>query len=54
LEIRNDKWTYEELIAYAENMDLTVLEESYTNTKLPRSVDKELINNLLIDTYESF
>jgi hypothetical protein len=54
LDIRNGKWTYDELIAYAENMDNVVLEEAYKNTKLPRSVDKEFVNRILVETYERF
>jgi hypothetical protein len=54
LEIRNGKWSYNELIAYAENMDKVVLEEAYKNTKLQRSVDKEFVNKILIETYEEF
>jgi uncharacterized protein len=54
LEIRNGKWTYDELIEYAANMDNVVLEEAYKNTKLPRSVDKEFVNELLINTYLKF
>ena len=54
LDIRNGKWTYDKLIEYAENMDKVVLEEAYKNTKLPRSVDKEFVNNILINTYLNF
>jgi hypothetical protein len=44
LDIRNGKWTYDELIAYAENMDNVVLEEAY----------KDFVNKILVETYEKF
>lgn len=51
LDIRNGKWTYEQLLSYAEDMDKVKLEEAYKNTKLPRSVDRVFLNELLINTY---
>jgi hypothetical protein len=54
LEIRDGKWSYDQLIEYAENMDKIVLENAYKNTSLPHSVDKEFVNDILINTYESF
>jgi hypothetical protein len=54
LDIRNGKWSYDKLLEYAENMDKVILENAYKNTYLPHSVDKEFVNNILINTYESF
>ena len=35
-------------------MDKIVLEEDYKNTKLPRSVDRNFVNEVLIKTYKGF
>lgn len=48
LDIRNGKWTYEELIATAERMDAE-LEGLYDSSTLQHSADKEAINKLYMD-----
>jgi len=48
LDIRNGKWSYEELIEYSEEMDAKI-KQAYTETKLQRSVDLKFVAHLLMD-----
>lgn len=54
LQIRNGSWSYEVLIQYTEDMDKRKLEGAYKFTKLPKSVDKNFVNSILIETYKNF
>ena len=45
MDIRQGGWTYDKVIAYAEEMQ-TKIEEAYKVTKLPRSVDYAYLNKL--------
>ena len=51
--IRNGLWTYDEAIAYAENMDKE-LDVLYQKTKLRHSVDIKFVNKLYMDIAESY
>lgn len=52
LEIRSGKWSYEQLIDWANEKD-KILEEIYkTSTILPHSVDHEKIDNLCVELIE--
>jgi hypothetical protein len=48
LAIRNGAWSYDELIAYAEQMDKHVREVLYLKTKLPKKPNIELAANLIL------
>ena len=53
LAIRNGDWTYEELLAYAEDKDKHVREVLYKKTDLPKKPDMKLATQLLLDVRES-
>ena len=48
LDIRNGKWTYEELIKYGEETDKYVKEVLYPNTKLRNKPDIDLATSLIL------
>lgn len=47
LDIRNGKYTYEWIIEEAEKLDKIVLDECYKSSKLPNSVDKKFVVELI-------
>jgi predicted nucleotidyltransferase len=48
LSIRNGAWTYEQVVAYAEDMDREVREVLYPKTDLPRTPDIKLAAKLVL------
>jgi hypothetical protein len=52
LEIRNGAWTYEDLVAYAEDMDKQVREVWYFKTDLPKTPDLNFAAELLMDVQD--
>lgn len=48
LDIRHGKWSYEEIVQYAEHLDAQV-KALYETTSLPRSVDTKFAANLLME-----
>lgn len=52
LSIRNGAWTYEELVAYAEERDNAIRGELYKNTILPKKPDIKFAARLLMDVQE--
>jgi predicted nucleotidyltransferase len=52
LSIRNGAWTYEEVVAYAEEMDRKVREVLYKTTDLPKKPDIKNAAKLLMETQE--
>lgn len=53
LSIRAGAWSYDQLVAYAEEMDKQVREHWYINTKLPRSVDLVKAAELIMQVQDS-
>jgi predicted nucleotidyltransferase len=53
LSIRNGAWTYEELVAYAEDMDRQVHEVWYPSTKLRKKPDVHYAAKLVMDVQDS-
>lgn len=51
-QIRNGIWTYEQILSYAEDMDKKCLESEYKITTMRKSVDKDLLNKLIIEIYD--
>jgi len=49
LEIRGGKWTYDELLSYAEEKDQYIRGELYKNTELRRKPDIKLAANVLLE-----
>lgn len=52
LEIRNGKWTYEQLIDYARKQEL-ILDNLYNTSSIPRAPNRQAINKLCINIVES-
>jgi len=52
LEIRNGKWSYDELLKYAEDMNVNIRTVLLKNTNLPTNVDLNFASNLLLDCYD--
>jgi len=52
LEIRNGAWTYEEVVAYAEDMDKQVREVLYKTTSLRKKPDTKFAAQLTMDVYD--
>lgn len=52
LEIRNGSWTYEQLIEFAEREDIALNELYNTSTVLPKTPDKEKLDQLCIRLVE--
>jgi hypothetical protein len=52
LDIRNGKWTYEELLEYAEDMDNRIKNVLYKQTTLPKTPDIQRIARLIMDVQE--
>lgn len=52
LDIRNGKWSYEELLEWAEEKDHLVRDVLYKNTCLPRSIDPKLASKILMETQD--
>ncbi len=48
LAIRNGAWSYEELLAYAEEVDVRIRGELYQNTKLPKKVNPKFASELIM------
>ena len=53
LAIRNGSKTYEEIVAYAEEMD-AYLEETYKKSSLPESVDRVMARDLYLEMLSEF
>lgn len=53
LAIRNGKWSYDDLIKYAEDMDMK-LQKLYETSKLPHAPDIKKIDKWLIQTTKDF
>lgn len=53
LAIKNGAWTYDQVISYANNLQLE-LDAAYKTTKLPKSVDYQKINSLYHRVYEKY
>ena len=53
LSIRNGAWTYDELVAYAEDMDRQVHEVWYPKTKLRKKPDVHFAAKLVMDVQDS-
>lgn len=52
LEIRDGKWTYEELVAYAEQLDSDIRKVHYKETTLQKKVDVKFATQLMFDAME--
>lgn len=52
LEIRNGAWSYEQLVAYAEDMDRQVREVLYPKTDLPKKPNIALAAKLIMDVQD--
>ena len=52
LEIRDGKWTYEELVAYAEQLDNEIKTIHYKATKLPKKVSVKFATELLVQVMD--
>lgn len=52
LDIRRGKWTYEEIVTYAEEMDLMVREDLYKKTELRKRPDIKFAATLLMDVQD--
>lgn len=52
LDIRHGKWTYEECVAYAENMDALIRNELYHKTSLPKRPNLHRAAEILMKTQE--
>jgi len=52
LEIRNGKWTYEQTIQYAEEMDNEIRDKLYKTSSLPHSVDLKQAAQLLMEVQD--
>jgi predicted nucleotidyltransferase len=53
LAIRNGAWTYDQVVEYAEHMDIEA-QDLYKRSSLPRSPDIKKLNNLCMDMIESY
>lgn len=49
LAIRDGAWTYEEIVAYAEEMDVRIRGELYNNTCLPKKVNLKKVAELVME-----
>jgi hypothetical protein len=52
LEVRNGKWTYEQVVEYAEMMDKKVREELYPKTSLPKKPNIHLAAELILQVQD--
>lgn len=52
LDIRNGKWTYDQVVKYAEDMDKEVREVWYKKTSLPKKPDIHLAAKILIEVQD--
>lgn len=52
LEIRNGKWSYDELIRYAETKDKKIREQLYNSTSLPKKPDIKFAAELLMQVQD--
>lgn len=52
LDIRNGKWTYEELLSWAEDMDNLVRNKLYKTSQLPNKVDLNLASKVLMEVQD--
>ena len=53
LNIKNGGWSYEQVIEYATNFQVT-LDNAYKTTALPKSVNYEKVNSLYHQLYENY
>lgn len=52
LDIRNGKWTYEELLEWAEDMDDLVRNQLYKTSHLPKKVDLNIASKVLMEVQD--
>jgi uncharacterized protein len=53
IDIRNGRWTYEQVVEYSDSM-ISKLEESYKTSPLRRSPDSEKVNKVMIGIIEDY
>lgn len=53
LSIRDGAWAYDDLVAYAEEVDARVRGELYKNTSLPRSADLQLAAKIMMEVQDT-